>query len=286
MSHALGNEVGEFTTEFEKFTSDIQSLVDEVKEEVQRTLDEYKEFQSSQTERINEIEDTVQNEVQKLKDLFKDLDQKFGVFKQEKSNIIEQSLNSDKLDFDQLNQVLEEHGRRLDEIGQAQDQFSDTSPEKLREELITGIRMLGERVSKTIEDINERINNFTNEIQSQINLVDKESNAIEGEASNHDEDEFTSLKESNLFEMSDFEIVPREAIKKLTQLFKKQSSAIKNFIEKHAVRVQEFERLLRTYDEENTRLLELLDRRVKRNFVISMGAIIIVILCSVLMRIF
>lgn len=286
MSHALSNEIGEFTTEFEKFTSDIQFLVDEVKEDVQRTLDEFREFQSSQTERINKIEDTGQNEIQNLKDLFKDLDQKFGVFKQETSNIIEQSLNSDKLDFDKLNQVLQEHGRRLDEIGQVQGQFSDTSPENLREELITGIRMLGERVSKTIEDINERINNFTNEIQSQINLIDKEPDAIEGEASNHDEDEFASLKESNLFEMSDFEIVPREAIKKLTELFRKQSSAIKNFIEKHEGRVQEFERVLRTYDEENTRLLELLDRRVKRNFVISMGAIIIVILCSILMRIF
>lgn len=289
MRHAVGNEIIEINNEFEKFTSDIQLLVDEVKEDVQKTLDKFKALQSSFTERVDKIEDTVQNEVQQLKGLVRDLDQQFETFKQQASDLVEQSLTSGNLDSDKLNQVLEEHERRLEEIGQLQGQFShfsNFSPEKLREELINGIRMLGDRVSKAIEDINERIDNFTDEIQGKFNNIAENSYAHEQGASDQEDEDFASLKESKLLDVNDYEIVPREAIKRLTELFKKQSSAVKNFIGKHEQKILEFEQLLRTYDNENTHLLDLLDRRVKRNFLISMVAIIIVILCSVAMRIF
>ncbi|UCE08102.1 MAG: hypothetical protein JSW07_08780 [bacterium] len=289
MSHALGNEVIEFTTEFEKFTADIQFLVDEVKEDVQKTLDEFREVQSSQTETIRTIEATIQNEVNNLKDLFRDIEQKFELFKHETSTVIEQSLASGNIDSDQLNQLLEAHGWRLDEMEQLQgklSQFSNISPEKLRDELISGIRILGDRVSKAIEDIHERIDNFTNEIQTKISTSNEDAYSGEGESSDQENEEFASLKEFKLLDVNDYEIVPRKAIKKLTDLFKKQSSGVKNIIEKHEQRIQEFERLLKTYDEENTHLLELLDRRVKRNFLISMVAVIVVILCSIVMRMF
>lgn len=289
MSHTLGNEVVELNTEFEKFTSDIQFLVDEVKEDVQKTLDEFRTVQSSLIERIDKIEDTVQNDIQQLKDLFRELDQKFVTFKQEASNGVEQSLTSGNFDSEKLNQVLEEHQNRLEEIGQLQDQFSqfsNFSPEKLREELISGIRMLGDRVAKAIEDINERIDNFTDEVQGKMNDIAENSYAGEVGVSDQENEDFASLKESKLLDVNDYELVPREAIKRFTELFKKQSSAVKNFIGKHEQKIQNFEQLLKTYDDENTHLLELLDRRIKRIFFISMVAIIIVIICSLAMRIF
>jgi len=284
MNHSLGNEVIEFTTEFEKFTSDVQFLVEEFKEEVQKTLNEFRHIQVSQTERIKNIEDEVQNEVQNLKELFKDVDQKFEVFKQETSNLFEKSLNSSTIDSDKLKQYMEEHGFRLSEIAELRGKYF--SPEKLREELITGIRMLGDRVSKAIEEMNERIDNFSDEFQEKTSFINKELNTRDVKLPDQDNKEFASLKESNLFDVNEYEIVPREAVNKLTELYKKQSTAMKNFIEKHENRISEFDQFLRNYEEENTRLLELLDRRVKRNFVISIAAVIIILLGSIAIQIF
>jgi len=289
MNHALGNEVVEYNAEFEKFSSDVKNLVDEVKEDVQKTLDEFREVQSSQTERVDNVEDTIHNEVLNIKELFKELEEKFGVFKQETSNVIENSVISDNIGSDTINQIVEEHGRRLEEMEQLKGQFSqhsNFSPEKLREELVGGIRMLGERVSKIIEDINKRMDNFSGEIEEKIYTYNEQL-VPDGELpANQGGEDFASLKESKLVDASEFEVVPRKAIGKLTELFKKQSTGVKSFIEKHEQKMQGFEKLLKTYDEENTHLLELLDRRVKRNFFISMVAVIIVILCSVAMRIF
>lgn len=288
MNHALGNEVVEFNAEFEKLSSDVKKLVDEVKADVQKTLDEFRDIQSSQVERVDKIENTIQNEVQNFRDLLKELENKFDIFKQETSNIIENSITSENIGSDDINEIIADYGHRLEEIEQREgnlSQHSDFSPEKLREELIGGIRMLGERVSKTIEEINKRMDNFSDQIEEKIDSYNEPT--ISGnEVPINQDDDFASLKESKLVDATDFEIVPRKAISKLTELFKKQSSGVKSFVDKHEQKMQEFEKLLKTYDEENTHLLELLDRRVKRNFLISMVAVIIVILCSVAMHIF
>ena len=289
MSRTLKNEVVELNMELEKSIADLQFLVDEFKENVQKNLDEFGKKQSFHAERIDKIEDFIKNEVNNLKQLSDDLSRKFEIFKQETSNLIEQSLASDNLKSDNGNQILDEYGRRLETLEQLQEQISQVStmsPEKLREELISGIRMLGDRVSKAIADINERIDNFTDEVHTQVNNTNRNSYPDAESAPNQEDEDFASLKESKLLDENDFEVVPREAIKRLTELFKKQSTAVKKFIGENEQKIQDFERLLKTYDDENTHLLELLDRRVKRNFLISMGAIIVVILGMIALRIF
>ena len=289
MSRTLKNEVVELNVELEKSIADLQFLVDEFKENVQKNLDEFSKVQSFHTERIDKIEDFIKNEVNNLKQLSDDLSRKFETFKQETSNLIEQSLDSDNLKSGNGNQILGEYGRRLETLEQLQEQISQVStmsPEKLREELISGIRMLGDRVSKAIADINERIDNFTDEVHAQVNNTNRNSYADAESAPNQENEDFASLKESKLLDENDFEVVPREAIKRLTELFKKQSAAVKKFIGENEQKIEDFERLLKNYDDENTHLLELLDRRVKRNFLISMGAIIIVILGTIAIRIF
>jgi len=183
MSHALGNEVVDYNMELEKSTADIQILVDEVKEDVQKTLDEFQEIQSVQNQRLDKLEDAIDSEVNNLKKLLSDLNQQFEVFKQSASSIAVQSLATDDLDFDKLNHILESHESRLEALGQLQtqiDQVSAMSPEKLREELISGIRMLGDRVSKAISEINERIDSFTDEIHSQVSNFNASLDGDEG----------------------------------------------------------------------------------------------------------
>ena len=289
MKQAVGNDVVELNAELEKFSTDIQFIVNEVKQNVEKTLSEFHGVQSSHGERLSKIEDAIKNEVENFKGLFQELEQKFDVFKQETTTILEKSSPSKNPASDAVHQLLEEHAHRLSEMEQAQEQLrqiSDFSPEKLREELVAGIRMLGDRVSKIIEEINERMDHFSDEIETRIDAK-SEPSFFDGENLAYTENEnFAPLKESDLVESNDFEVVPRQAIAKLTELFKKQSTGVKNFIQKHEQKMFEFENLLRTYDEENTRLLELLDKRVKRHFWIFMLVVLIVIATSVVLRIF
>ncbi len=280
MTRALDQEVIEFNEDFEKFTADIQFLVDEIKQEVQKTLDEFQRNQDTHADQINKLDDNIQNEINAIRENFNGLQKEIDDFKNSTLGLIEKQPSAEPNDSEKLSEIQEEHGRRLDEIEKSFDgisQFKELTPEKLREELIAGIRMLGERVSKAISEINTRFENFSNTLSS-------DSAEEPRQISESDPESFAPIKESNLFDMTKFEVVPRDAVTKLTALFKKQTSAIKNFIEKQELKLAEFEELIKTYDEENTRLLELLDKRVKRNFRISMGAVIAVIVISIVIN--
>jgi hypothetical protein len=277
MSEALDNDVIEFSGDFEKMNSEIQFLFDEIKEDVQKTLEEFRETQTAHIERILSIEQKVSDEILQIKTTSQELQQNYESIKTATSSFIEQFNTSNSVNPEALTQLREDYNLRFNKIEQLCEQLTpqtSMTSEHLREELINGIRMLGERVSKAITDINQRMEILTNDIVTKTSLSSPVENPPDSE---QDGEEFASLKESDLFEKVDFEIVPNKAIKKLTDLFKKQSEVVRKFVEKHEQRIFEFEHLLRTYDEENTRLLELLDKRVKQNFRFSMIAIILVL---------
>ncbi|MFZ5515325.1 MAG: hypothetical protein ACOY90_01720 [Candidatus Zhuqueibacterota bacterium] len=274
MTHAVDEEVVEFNEDFEKFTADIQFLVDEVKQEVQKTLDDFQHNQKMHAEKITQLEAIFQGEIDLIRENFKRLQDEIESFKQSALSIVENNAAAESSGTqNQYAQRLDDIERKFDSISQ----FSDLTPDKLREELIAGIRMLGERVSKAISDINGRFENLTASIATQPAaepIPPKEP--VEAA--------FAPIKESGLLEKTDFELVPRDAVKRLSELFRKQSSAIKSFIDKQESKLTEFESLLRTYDKENSTLLELLEKRVKRNFIISIMAIIAVLMGSVFLN--
>jgi len=274
MTHAVDEDVIEINEDFEKFTADIQFLVDEVKREVQKTLDEFQHSQKMHAEKIAQVETIFQGEIDLIRENFKRLQDEIESFKLSALSLVENNAAAGP------SAVQNQYAQRLDVVEKKIDsisQFSDLTPDKLREELIAGIRMLGERVSKAMSDINGRFENLTASIPKQpamepIPLKEPVEAA------------FAPIKESGLLENTEFELVPRDAVKRLSDLFKKQSSAIKSFIDKQESKLTEFESLLRTYDKENSMLLELLEKRVKRNFIISIGAIIVVLIGSVVLN--
>ncbi|MCI0494977.1 hypothetical protein L0Z72_08205 [candidate division KSB1 bacterium] len=285
MSETLGNDVIEFTGEFDKMNSDIHFLVEEIKEDVQKTLEEFRDAQASHLEHIQSIEQNVFDEIRQMKGITQELQQNYDSLKTGTKSLLEQLSRSNMITPEALAQLREEYSLRFNEIEQLCKQLtpqSNITPEHLREELINGIRMLGERVSKAIADINQRMESLSNDIVSKASQPNTVENPPESEQNGAG---FASLKESDLFEKVDFEIVPNKAINKLTELFKKQSEVVRKFVEKHEQRVFEFEHLLRTYDEENTRLLELLDKRVNRNFRFSLIAILLLVSLVVILRI-
>lgn len=225
---------------------------------------EYKKISSDIQFGLDEFKDDVQNSLEEFRDAH--------ASQREHIQSIEQKI------FAEMHQLK----NQIHELQQKLDALTADTPQQLREELINGIRMLGERVSNAIAEMNQRLENLANEMTAKASPATPAQNLSEGESN---EAEFASLKESDLFEKVDFEIVPNKAIQRLTELFKKQSEVVRKFVEKHEQKIFEFDYLLRTYDEENTRLLELLDKRVNRNFRISTIAIILVLALIVILKI-
>lgn len=156
--------------------------------------------------------------------------------------------------------------------------FSKTSTTEMREKLIKGIKLLGGRVATAVKDMNEKIDNFADEVEEKLAASKQENNQLADEP-------FGALKEGELLSAETLELVPKKSIETLVQLFH-QTTAMKTFINKQEQRMLEMEFKLRSYDEENTRLLELLNNRVERNFRIFLYAIALLVLLIFLILLF
>jgi hypothetical protein len=127
--------------------------------------------------------------------------------------------------------------------------------------------------------MNEKIDNFADEVEEKLAASKQENNQLADEP-------FGALKEGELLSAETLELVPKKSIETLVQLFQHQTTAMKTFINKQEQRMLEMEFKLRSYDEENTRLLELLNNRVERNFRIFLYAIALLVLLIFLILLF
>ncbi len=284
MNHGLASEVDLVADGADHSNNDSQISNAAALAPFEKKFDELRTDQAELAERFNQLEMAMKNELDHFKRFVQDTDLQLRQIQQQISDA-ERTSPSLMTNFEQISQKIAEHDQQLQQLkslGNGLAAQQAISPEKLREELITGIRMLGERVTKAIAEMKSQMDQFTKEIQQKIS---QQSSDAEGTASALDaggNDAFAALKESKLLDANDFEIVPREAIQRLTDLFKKQSAAVKNYIQKHEERIQEFEKILKVYDEENTRLLDLLNRRIKRNLAISLLAVFIAVLWMII----
>jgi len=216
----------------------------------------------------------LKNKIEKDFIKFKQDQKKFNLkFKDDNKNTIKE--------ISSLKKEAETFRKETQKVLEKLSTFAGTSPKEIREELVSGVRMLGERVSAAISEMDKRINDFSQQISKKIEeITDKNT-----ESQKEKDEPFGSLKEGELFDADDFEIVPKDALKKLTLLFKHQSKAVKNFIDKHEKRMLGLEKKLEVYDEENTRLFELLNRRILRNFRFSLFVIIVLLMIIVILKI-
>ena len=91
------------------------------------------------------------------------IDKNFNKFIDAQKKLKDQFKENNKKAAKELNNLRKEIGTSRKETQQLLKQvsaFAETSPSEIREELINGIRMLGERVSSVINEINQRIDDF------------------------------------------------------------------------------------------------------------------------------
>ncbi|OQX85184.1 hypothetical protein B6D60_08290 [candidate division KSB1 bacterium 4484_87] len=122
------------------------------------------------------------------------------------------------------------------------------SPDKLRQELIEGIRMLGERVTQAVREIDRRHENFSAEIARKFEEIQEKIKHIPEDVESPKETDSVQIKENKLLEEDDFEIVPRDAIQRLIDLSRQQASAVKEIIAEQKQKVESLEEKIASLD--------------------------------------
>jgi hypothetical protein len=225
--------------------------------------------------KINKKSNGTAEPIEKLKNR---IEKKFSKLTDEQKKLKEQFKSENKKTLKELKALQTEIDTIKKESSALLDKFSafsDTTSSEIREELTHGIELVGDRVSTAINELNEKMDGFSNRIDQRI----EEMVAVEKETQERD-NPFGSLKEGELVEMDDFEVVPKDAIETLTKLFKNQTVTVKNFINKQEQKMNALENNHKTLDEENSQLFELINKRIERNFrfFIYAAAIILVLI--------
>ncbi len=188
--------------------------------------------------------------------------------------------------LDELQKIEKEQNKRIakleGQLGNLQ-YFSETSPEQLREELIVGIRKLGEKVNGAIKKINERFDNFATEVYKRI---DENAPPDKSDAPEDEEKKFGELKENALLDADDFEVVPKEAIKNLTELLKKQTRAIHGLKERHEFLIRDLENRVKSLDKDKSELEEFIEKKSNKIFRLVMIAFVLIVIVFILTQIF
>ncbi len=159
---------------------------------------------------------------------------------------------------------------------------AEMNPAELRQELIKGIHLLGEKVAAALKKMDERLNAFSQEVDGKLAQIEVTPKA---EDKKEPVEQFGNLKENQLLEESDFEIVPRDAINRLLDLTKRQALAIKKYIDEREQHLNEIDKKIKQAEEKYSSFQKLVSQKVKQNFVISMALVVVAILVFLLIKI-
>jgi len=168
------------------------------------------------------------------------------------NDVIELNQEIEKLTEDtqsiinEFKKTQEEQQNRLQQIEKRLEklaEFEKITPTQLRQELINGIRLLGERVSQVVKDVNDRFEKLAEEVRQKADRIG-DKNPEEKKDSDSEQQGFGKIKESKLLEIDEYDVVPRDTLKKVLEISRKQSEVIKDFIRQQELKIQELEKKL------------------------------------------
>jgi len=168
------------------------------------------------------------------------------------NDVIELNQEIEKLTEDtqsiinEFKKTQEEQQNRLQQIEKRLEklaEFEKITPTQLRQELINGIRLLGERVSQVVKDVNDRFEKLAEEVRQKADRIG-DKNPEEKKDSDSEQQGFGKIKESKLLEIDEYDVVPRDTLKKVLEISRRQSEVIKDFIRQQELKIQELEKKL------------------------------------------
>ncbi|MBN2012527.1 hypothetical protein JW960_24580 [candidate division KSB1 bacterium] len=230
----------------------------------------------------------------------------------QKSNVLKLERGGKKKNEDVIGQIeairdeLKQVSQRLNGIESDAKHIGkddlDNTTRQLRNELLDGLRMLGERVSRAIQEMESRFEAFqTSHASSEQNELNpsesisetrtmepvvNESNSTDENTNDSADTEFGSLKEPALAQNDKFEIITKSNVAKLAELFRKQSESIKRIVEVHQQKFTFYEHQLTARDEISEDRFRVIEKRMKLQQWGLIGGFIILCLIMILYRLF
>ena len=192
---------------------------------------------------------------------------------------------------DQANDIRKEFLKNIntlnDRISQLEQNYtnnsSDQAADELREELIEGIRLIGKRVTKAVSQMNERFDKFTETIKQTTPTQTPATDVQKDEQQELEDTNFGNIKDGNV---KNYELISKTNIAQLAKLFRKQSDSIKKIIEIQQQKFFDYESQLKSINDEAEKTQREFDKKIKQNFLISVGGIGLLLIIIIFILIF
>jgi len=227
--------------------------------------------------RIVILESLYRSEFKKVSESFTEFSETLNSLKSQLPVYVDNRL---KLESNRLREKLNEAVQQLQSLAPDQDNNNalklefNAEIEQIRNDLIEGVRLLGKRVTRAIDTMDKRFDEFKDELK-----VDRS----DGDSNDDKPDKFADLKETSLLDDSNYELIPKKSIEKLYHLFQKQSQNIRRFNDKQILKINDYERLMKFREEEYNKKINRLQDEMRTQTVVNIVMIIfLVVLFTVL----
>ncbi|MBN1154869.1 hypothetical protein JXB12_08150 [candidate division KSB1 bacterium] len=227
--------------------------------------------------RILTLESLYRSEFQKVSESFDDFSNAMNALKSRLPAYVDNKL---KLEINALYGKLEEAILQVQTMTTAHDiktleQEFQAEIAQIRNDLIEGVRLLGKRVTKAIDTMDQRLDDFKKTIKEEgVSIPSNPGPSAP----------FGDVKDAELMEDDNYEIIPKQSIEKLIQLFHKQSEAIHHFNDKQLAKIQDYERMMKSREDEYNKKLHRLQDEMRTQTVVNVVLIILFVVLFVVLH--
>ena len=273
-----------------EISSELRKRQDELKAEVEKHAEELKTIQASLTEQLNKLSESNTDEFKKIHEIFVKLGNELDNFKTQIRELITEKFTGEMGRIDEMFKRQSERIEQMEDILiSVESNSSEKKYEQVRNELIAGLKMLGERVGEAIKNMDERFEKLRQEIQipapEQVTSEDSQDTSTETIEDENESAQFNDVKESSLIQIGEeFEIVPKNSIQDLGEMFRKHAENMKFYLTEQEEKLLAVDHLLKAYEEDCNNEIVALKRKSKRNFIFSLTGMILVAAISIILH--
>lgn len=269
-----------------ELASELRKRQEELQSEIEKHAEELKSIQTSLTEQIHNLSDSNKDELKKIHELFVKLGSELDKFKNHVRELISEKFTDETERLNRLHQQQSERIEQLEDILiSVEKKADDTRYDQIRSELIEGLKMLGQRVGEAIEKIENRFEKLKQELPQKTAEQETSDLTEEQDGMEETRTEFGDVKESSLLQAGEeFEVVPKNSISDLGEMFRKHAENMKFYLQEHEEKLLSVDHLLKVYEEECSAEIAILKRKSKLYFYISLGGIVVVAALSLILH--
>jgi len=222
-------------------------------------------------ERIRTLELLYRSEFKKVSESFEEFSTALNTLKSRLPAYVDNKL---KLEINTMQEKIDKALNNTQIVGNSYDinkleQDFNAEIAQIRNDLIDGIRLLGKRVTKAIETMDQRLDDFKDQLKNEIASDDPDSEAVI---------QFGEVKDASFVNNPNVEIISQKSLQKLLGLFHRQSESIRRFNDKQLTKLQTYEREIKSIEEEYNKKIHKLQDEMRTQTVVNIVLIIFLVI--------